>query len=178
MRDWKSRLPTLLDRADRLSDGVRARLRTIKGFNSPLMIVPYLGYGSAEKLLFGGRVLADEGFTPATSADRTWRNLINMYRRFESDEVPGARVRATFQGNHSEATADEEGYFQFAIQPLQRLDANRWQNVELELIEPSSDTARLRCAPPLRCWCLPPPPDSVSSATSTTPLYRAMSPIN
>ena len=24
---------------------------------------------------------------------------------------------------------------------LQRLDANRWQNVELELLEPSSDTA-------------------------------------
>ena len=62
------------------------------------MIVPYLGYGSAEKLLFGGRVLADEGFTPATSADHTWRNLINMYRRFESDEAPGARVRATFSG--------------------------------------------------------------------------------
>ncbi|MGZ8453086.1 MAG: App1 family protein [Candidatus Binatia bacterium] len=141
MKDWKSRLPTLLDRADKLSDGVRARLRTITGFSHPLMIVPYLGHGNAEKLLFGGRVLADEGFTPATSADHTWRNLINMYRRFESDEVPGARVRATFQGNHGEATADEEGYFHFAIQPMQRLDANRWQNVELELLEPSSDTA-------------------------------------
>lgn len=99
MKDWKSRLPTLTNRADKLSDNVRSRLRKITGFNNPLMIIPYLGYGTADKLLFGGRVLEDEGFTPATSADRTWRNLINMYKRFESDEVPGARIRARFQGD-------------------------------------------------------------------------------
>ena len=138
MKDWKSRLPTAIDRADKLSDNVRSRLRKITGFNSPLMIIPYLGYGTADKLLFGGRVLEDEGFIPATSADRTWRNLINMYKRFETDEVPGARIRARFQGNQSEATTDEEGYFSFAIQPIRRLDANRWQEVELELLEPSS----------------------------------------
>jgi phosphatidate phosphatase APP1 len=138
MKRWKSRLPALIDRADRLSDRTRLRLRKITGFNNPLMIVPYLGYGTADKLLFAGRVLEDEGFTPASSADRTWRNLVNMYRRFESDEVPGARVRARFQGIENQATTDDEGYFTFEIQPVRRLEANQWQHVELELLDPPS----------------------------------------
>ncbi|HET7008149.1 MAG TPA: phosphatase domain-containing protein [Candidatus Binatia bacterium] len=135
----------MIARAEKLSDKVRARLRKITGFNYPLMIIPYLGYGSADKLMFGGRVLEDEGFTPGGSADHIWRNLVNMYRRFESDEVPGARVRARFQGTDTEATSDEEGYFNFTIQPTRRLEANRWQEVELELLEPTVPEA-----PPVR----------------------------
>ncbi len=138
MKRGKSRLPALIDRADRLSDSVRLRLRKITGFNNPLMIIPYLGYGTPDKLLFAGRVLADEGFTPAGSADRTWRNLVNMYKRFESDEVPGARIRARFQGSENEVTTDEEGYFSFEIQPSRPLDSNQWQQVELELLDPPS----------------------------------------
>jgi phosphatidate phosphatase APP1 len=136
MKRSKSRLPALIDRTDKLSDGVRARLRKITGFNYPLMIIPYLGYGTADKLLFGGRVLEDEGIAPGNSADRTWRNLVNMYRRFETDEVPGARIRARFQGAETEATTDREGYFNFEIRPVRRLVSGQWQQVELELVDP------------------------------------------
>lgn len=142
MKDWKSRLPDLIDRTDRLSDRVRSRLRKITGFNDPLIIMPYLGYGTADKLSFGGRILEDEGFTPATSADRTWRNLINMYKRFETDEVPGARIRARFQGIESEVITDHEGYFSFEIQPVQNLNSQPWQEVELDLLDPPSPKER------------------------------------
>jgi phosphatidate phosphatase APP1 len=141
MKNWKSRLPALIERTDRLSDSARSRLRKITGFNNPLMIIPYLGYGTTDKLVFGGRVLEDEGFTPAGSADRTWRNLINMYKRFETDEVPGARVRARFQGIENEVTTDDEGYFSFEIELVRGLDANQWQQVELELVDPPSPKA-------------------------------------
>jgi phosphatidate phosphatase APP1 len=136
MKALKARLPTLINRADKLSDTVRLRLRKITGFSKPLMIIPYLGYGTADKLLFSGRVLEDEKFTPASSADRTWRNLINMYKRFETDEVPDVRIRARFQGSESGGVTDEEGYFSFALQPAGRLDAHQWQEVELELLDP------------------------------------------
>ena len=136
MKGLKSRLPALIDRADKLSDSVRLRLRRITGFNNPLTIISYLGYGNADKLLFAGRVLENEKFVPASSADRTWRNVINMYKRFETDEVPGARIRARFQGNESETTTDDEGYFHFDMQPLRPLDSNQWQQVELELLDP------------------------------------------
>jgi phosphatidate phosphatase APP1 len=102
------------------------------------MIVPYLGYGTADKFLLSGRVLADEGFTPAADADRTWRNLINMYKRFETDEVPGARIRALFQGVEREAITDQEGYFSLEIHPIRPLDSLPWQEVELELLNPPS----------------------------------------
>ena len=138
MKRWQSRLPGLIGRADHLSDRVRSRLRKITGFSYPLMIIPYRGYGTADKFIFAGRVLEDEGFTPSRSADRTWRNLINMYKRFETDEVPGARIRARFKGSESEATTDDEGYFSFEIQPARRLDSDSWQQVELELLDPPS----------------------------------------
>jgi phosphatidate phosphatase APP1 len=138
VKNWRSRLPGFIERADRLSDSARLRLRRLTGFIHPLMIMPYLGYGTAQKILLGGRVLEDEGFQPAGPSDRIWRNLVNMYRRFESDEVPGARVRARFQEIETEAITDDEGYFQITLEPRRLLDATPWQTVELELLEPQS----------------------------------------
>ena len=63
----------------------------------PLIILPYDGFGTGHELSLCGRVLEDEGFRPARDADRAWRNLIAMYKRFESDEVPGARARARYR---------------------------------------------------------------------------------
>jgi phosphatidate phosphatase APP1 len=85
-----------------------------------------------------GRVLEDEGFTPSGNADSTWQNLISMYKRFETDEVPGARIRALFQGVETEVIADQEGYFSLEINPARPLDSRPWQEVELELLEPLS----------------------------------------
>jgi phosphatidate phosphatase APP1 len=102
------------------------------------MIVPYLGYGTADKLLLSGRVLEDEGFTPSGNAESTWQNLMNMYNRFETDEVPGARIRALFQGVENEVIGDQEGYFNLEIHPVRPLDSRLWQEVELELLDPPS----------------------------------------
>ena len=54
------------DRPARISCPAQRPLapRQITGFKNPLIIIPYLGYGTADKLLFGGRVLEDEGFSP------------------------------------------------------------------------------------------------------------------
>lgn len=71
MKDWKSLLATLTNRADKLSDNVRSLHRKITGFNHPLMIIPYLGFGTAEKLLFGGRGLEDAGLYPRHQR-RSW----------------------------------------------------------------------------------------------------------
>jgi len=102
----------------------------------PLIILPYLGYGTARKLTVCGRVLEDEGFLPAADADSRWRNLVRFYKRLESDEVPGARLRARFLGLESEATTDAQGYFHLSIAPRGRLGPGPWQEIELELLEP------------------------------------------
>ena len=105
-------------------------------WRDPLLILPYLGYGTAEKLTVCGRVLEDEGFRPTADADSRWRNLVRFYKRLESDEVPGARVRGRFLGLQEEATSDGEGYFRLSIAPRGRLGPGPWQEVELELLEP------------------------------------------
>jgi phosphatidate phosphatase APP1 len=78
-------------------------------------------------------VLEDEGFLPALDADTRWRNLVRFYKRLESDEVPGARVRASYLGVQNETTTDGEGYFRLQLAPRGRLGPGPWQDVQLEL---------------------------------------------
>jgi phosphatidate phosphatase APP1 len=96
-----------------------------------VIVLPYLGYGTPHKLALSGRVLEDEGFRPPSSEERRWRNLIEFLKRMESDEVRGARVRASFAGQWSEAVTDSEGYFnvEFEAPGL----SPGWHEIQLEV---------------------------------------------
>lgn len=103
----------------------------------PLLIIPYLGYGNAHRLALRGRVILDEGFNSQTPEDGGWSNVVELYKRLESNQVAGARVRARFQGVEHEAVADRGGYFYLEIVPVTPLTSTGWHSVELELVEPS-----------------------------------------
>jgi phosphatidate phosphatase APP1 len=107
----------------------------------PIIILPYLGYGTAQKVVIRGRVLEDEGFRPSADADSRWRNLIRFYKRLESDEVPGARLRA----GKTLAVTDREGYFRIECQGSFRAG---WNDVELELLHPAGAQATARVLVP------------------------------
>ena len=96
-----------------------------------VIILPYLGYGTPHKLALCGRVLEDEGFRPPSSEERRWRNLVEFLKRMESDEVRGARLRATFADQSRETVTDGEGYFsvEFDAPGL----AAGWHGIELEV---------------------------------------------
>ena len=135
MSDWRSRAELLLEQMDNASDGLKRRLRKITRHNKPLLIVSYLGYGRPDKFFLKGRVLENRDFVTSPE-DSKWQNLVNMYRRFETDEVPNALVKAAFQGKEWEVYTDGEGYFDLEIFPNEILDAGLLQEVELELINP------------------------------------------
>ncbi|MBE7472747.1 MAG: hypothetical protein DPW09_30995 [Anaerolineae bacterium] len=99
----------------------------------PIIISPYLGYGSPTRLYLSGRVLEDEGFIPLDEVDSPLENLLNMFKRFESDEVGGARLLARFQGVEQEEVTDREGYFHLELEPPQPLADGEWYQVALEL---------------------------------------------
>jgi len=107
----------------------------------PIIILPYLGYGTRNKLTLCGRVLEDEGFRPSADADSRWRNLIRFWKRLESDEVPGARVRA----RGVETVTDREGYFHLELEGSFRAG---WNEVGLELLHPARSTATARILVP------------------------------
>ena len=124
--------------------------RLARRWRDPLIILPYVSYGTAQKLTVCGRVLEDEGFTAAGDADTRWRNLVRFYKRLESDEVPGARLRARFLGITDETTTDGEGYFKLAVEPRGRIGPGMWQEVALELVEAEVQAIARVLVPPAR----------------------------
>lgn len=102
-----------------------------------LMIVPYLGFGNATMVSVRGRVLDERGFRTHSLQDSAWRNVAALYQRLESDQVAGARVRATFQGAQLDAITDRGGYFTIDIALPQPLAQSGWHKVELALADTS-----------------------------------------
>ena len=125
-----------------------AGLRALLGkARDPVIILPYLGYGTRERLCLSGRVLQDEGFAPTRDRERRWRNLVAFFKRMESDEVPGARLRARCGNATAEATSDRQGYFSLRIEARAQPG---WNDVALELVREPHITALGRVLVPPR----------------------------
>jgi phosphatidate phosphatase APP1 len=140
--DWRRALLRIASDVEAQFDALKYRLDERLG-RGPLQIVAYDGYGTADMLMLRGRVLEDAGIRPADDRDGVWENLANMYRRFASDEIPFARVAATFGAARCEAQADEEGFFTIALAPAAPLPADRlWHTIQLELLHPQAPDGR------------------------------------
>ncbi len=100
------------------------------------MVMPYLGYGTRTRVRLCGRVLQDEGLRPARDVQTRWRNLVAFYKRLESDEVPGARLRATLADRVLEVLSDREGYFTLRFDGLALKPG--WHPVRMALVEKPS----------------------------------------
>ncbi|MES2759984.1 MAG: phosphatase domain-containing protein [Pseudomonadota bacterium] len=121
----------LASTAGQFASGALQRLRNAR-VGRQLMVVPYFGFGNPEKIWVKGRVLDERSFREQSGQDSGWSNLLELYRRLESDEVAGARVLAQFQGQRHETLTDGGGYFSFEIAAASPLPGG-WQTVELEL---------------------------------------------
>jgi phosphatidate phosphatase APP1 len=105
------------------------------GGKQHLMIVPYVGFGNAAMVSVRGRVLDEIGFQPHSLQDSAWRNVAALYQRLESDQVMGARVRASFQGAQVDAITDRGGYFTIDIALPAPVAQSGWHQVALELVD-------------------------------------------
>jgi phosphatidate phosphatase APP1 len=143
MTSWKKVLLSMVNNAESRMDELRYRMYYSLGGPGPIKIVTYRGYGTSERLFLRGRVLEDKNIPEAEENDRTWENLLSMYKRMASDEIPHARLMARFQDIEQEIIADEEGMFDVWIEPKQPLAEHRlWHQIELELLEPIPDEQR------------------------------------
>lgn len=139
MTDWQRILAPPIRAIEKRYDALKYRLYYLLGGPGPIKIVPYHSYGRRDRLYLKGRVLEDRGVRPPRDDDSWWDNLVNMYKRVTSCEVPHARLMARCQGAERAVEADEEGMFELWIEPARLVSNGRmWQPVEIELQEPLS----------------------------------------
>jgi phosphatidate phosphatase APP1 len=135
--DWARQLAKLASRVDGRLDAQREKLGL--GASRTARIEPYLGFGRPDRLWVKGRVLRGMPVPPAREGDSLWLNLSASLQRFESDEVPGAKVRVRYPGGEQLLTADREGYVECWVDPRPPLSgAAPWHRVEMELVEPAN----------------------------------------
>jgi phosphatidate phosphatase APP1 len=114
----------------------RERVRGWWPGRDPLVVHAYPGFGTRDRVFVRGRVLDDEGLRPAPPGASAWRNLHDAWRRFETDERAGVRVRAVLHGRAQETETDDEGYFELALAPDAPPDAGQsWHEVTLEALD-------------------------------------------
>lgn len=130
-------------------DGLKQDLGARLSRDTPL-IAPYRGFGTADELWFRGRVLEDEGVMSALHSDSLLVNLRHTWNRYETDELPGARVSWRLGEDAGEVVTDEEGYFDASFRPTGLADAP-WQELHL-LLEavPGYDVEPLGATLPIR----------------------------
>lgn len=140
MGNWLRRMAPYVENVEVRFDRFKAHVGKRFADKTPYQIVSYLGFGTPEKVFIKGRILQNEVVALAEDSDTLWENILNMYRRFESDEVPQARVRIQFQGETQEVLTSEEGFFDVWM-PLKTPvpSDSSWHEAKLELLEPIRD---------------------------------------
>jgi phosphatidate phosphatase APP1 len=116
-------------------DNLLMRLKRRLQMTDPLQIITYRSYGTPERLYVKGRVLEDKRIVKGSESDSLWDNILNMYRRFESDEVPNATLKVKFSDKEHLVTTDREGYFVVNLTPgAPIVSEDMWFEIEIELI--------------------------------------------
>ena len=136
---WRWRAITAARDLEDWIDAARFDAKRRYGLLDRFEVLPYRGHGTESRLFLRGRVLEEMGITRSMHDDTFLENVRNMVRRFASDEIAGARVRATFEGTEAVAVADKEGFFDITLHLPAPPDAGQsWHPVEVELLHPDS----------------------------------------
>ena len=139
-------LPHMDDFLSQFAHRVGKNLRSAKrsfdrriGKTEHPQIVPYRGYGNDARVVVMGRALRDPGLRDPQATDSFIRNLVESYKRIETDELPGARIRATYSALTQDIVADNDGFFRATIDLATPPppDSGYWHEVTLELVDPA-----------------------------------------
>ncbi|MGB1253123.1 MAG: App1 family protein [Candidatus Promineifilaceae bacterium] len=150
MTSWRQAFTTLGHKADNTFDTLRQSLEDKLGVGRDAYVRTYDWFGTADKLIVRGRALRHNGLRSPDDADGLWDNLLNSYRRFNSDEIRYAKLKVWAGDVVQEVVADDEGYFSAEIPHPTQTPTNGWQQVNVQLIEPFSAEiaqANVRIAP-------------------------------
>ena len=142
LRGLRKELTRLADELGEKTKTARKVAASVLDTNDPHHVVGYRGFGNAVRALVHARALQDEGITRAEVKDPAWRNLMNSFKRMETDPLAHARVRVRFGGAERELEADQEGFVREWIEVPGTLPGDAsWHAATLELLSPLRDPA-------------------------------------
>ena len=137
MSRWQKKLAPLANDVDEFFDRLRYRLEKNLDRSNPVRLMPLAAFTYPGGLYIKGRVLHQRH--PITSADNDslWDDLLDFYRRMNSNEIPNARLRIHAGAEVRSVQSDEEGYFELSL-ALSTIQP-QLKSVQLELL-PDSET--------------------------------------
>ena len=120
--------------SEKLIDDVVFKIRKKLKWNSPVVIVPYRSYGTRTNIYITGRVLENKLIKPSDDKESLFNNLSNMYKRFQSNEVPRVTLEVVYHDKTYEIITDHEGYFTFNFSPVGHPNIHTlWHPVSLKI---------------------------------------------
>lgn len=138
--------------ADEHLDVARQRFRNRFGGPRPRHITPFRAFTDGQGVELTGRVLASKPVAGPKDDAGWWDNLLDTYRRFESDEVPGIELLAQFRGAQATTVTDAEGYYRVRIDSDTPASPELWENATIALADGTLLTPQpvLQVAPDVR----------------------------
>ena len=88
-----------------------------------MRICAYRGYATPTRVFVSGRVLANKPPSELHDGQSLWRNVVDAYRRFETDELPDVPVTVRIGRVEDTATTDREGYYHLQLPRDEQGDA-------------------------------------------------------
>jgi phosphatidate phosphatase APP1 len=135
MENWKQLFKQSFSLIEDRWDQLRFNLTRKLGLNDPIQIITFRTYGTARRIYIKGRVLEDKKIASAGDKDTILNNLLNMYKRFESDEVPEAKLKAILTDEEHTVITDKEGYFVLSLNPLTPvINEKLWHPIPIQLL--------------------------------------------
>lgn len=113
-------------------------VRDVIADDDPFEIIAYRGYGNSTRARIYGRVIEKPNVSVSSDSDSTLRNLLNTYRRADSDPLPYARLKTEYAGRIVDCRTDDEGFFNGWIDAHDPKDGE-WEKYDVELISGGED---------------------------------------
>jgi phosphatidate phosphatase APP1 len=115
MADWIQIIKQAALAAEGGIDSLKHKVKETLDKFSDVQVVAYRGFGSEKKAFIKGKVLKTKKITLSTEQDSTLINMLNMYKRLESDAIAQAIVEIKFQGIPNIVVTDNQGYFEIEL---------------------------------------------------------------
>ena len=127
-----------LSGVERRADGLKRDVKRKLGLMDPLRIQAFRTWARGNRVWIKGRVLEDKGLS-SREGSHMLEVVRETWHRYESDEMPGARVRVEVGDDSHEVTTDEEGFFELEVDAAGGTADGPWRSLPLTLLSPLVD---------------------------------------